>query len=100
MKKHPEQREDEVYLGNTTMEGFRACCHKTKRIGRGAYDADGKFVVQTNWVTCIFPFFVKKEEYDKAMEKHRIFTEKRSLLRTALLPSPASHQSQPSPSAE
>jgi hypothetical protein len=40
-ERHPEQREDEVFLGNCALEGFIECGWKTRRLGFRAYGRDG-----------------------------------------------------------
>jgi|JI10StandDraft_1071094.scaffolds.fasta_scaffold06200_24 hypothetical protein len=38
---HPEQREDEVFIGNCALDGFQECGWKTRRLGFRAYGRDG-----------------------------------------------------------
>lgn len=39
---HPEQRPDEIYLGNTDADNFRKSGWKTKRLGKTPHYPDGR----------------------------------------------------------
>lgn len=58
---HPERREDEVFIGNTSIYNYisKVCGYRTARRGSFAYTSDGK--IWTNGV----PIFVKKIEIDE-----------------------------------
>ncbi|MCP3961321.1 MAG: hypothetical protein GY719_26030 [bacterium] len=53
---HPEQREDEVFICNATVEAFRRIGHTSKRAGLQAYGADGAPIHETS------PVFVGRGE--------------------------------------
>jgi hypothetical protein len=59
---HPEQMEDEVWLGNFTLRGFRESGRKTKRRGVFAYDIDGHPLNFRMFGIDFFPVFVKRQE--------------------------------------
>lgn len=76
MRTHPEQRENEIYLGNHCIKGTnksdtieKHLNHlKTLRLGEQAYDLDGKKISQDYYR----PLFVDKSEfkiYDETMVK-------------------------------
>ena len=59
--KHPELRDDEVFIGNSTMEKddlYVSSYYKTKRLGKIAYSASNKVVPN------LYPVFVSKDEYN------------------------------------
>lgn len=58
-KEHPEQRDDEVFLGNCTEDGFNTIGWKTKRLGETAYDVDGNKISSVTWLR---PAFRKRDE--------------------------------------
>lgn len=64
--KHPECREDEVFLGNVDDEAFPSIGWKTKRRGSLAFDSDGE-PIDHHWPGGR-PVFVKREELAKAGE--------------------------------
>ena len=51
--KHPEQRDDEVYLGNFDNFGYAIIGWRTKRMGNVAYRDDGNLLNDKN----LFPVF-------------------------------------------
>jgi hypothetical protein len=53
---HPECQPSEVWLTNDTQEGFGLIGYATKRLGRTAYDKDGKPVQG------LYPVFVSAVE--------------------------------------
>ena len=59
---HPELREGEVFLTNSSFshEDYQRIVWKTKRAGHTAYDVEGKVVKNC------FPVFVQTTELDKA----------------------------------
>lgn len=58
-KKHPECREDEVFVSNVTESQYSDIGWRTKRRGNVAYGIDGKPIGDSRE---IFPVFVKKKE--------------------------------------
>jgi hypothetical protein len=59
MFRHPELREGEVLLGNTTREDFDRFDYESKRLGHIAYDTDGRVL---EWQVT-YPVFVSEAEY-------------------------------------
>ena len=71
---HPEQREGEVFLGNSTAKEFEEDIrYKSKRLGEVAYyHATGKPINFENTnVDKTFPLFVSEEEYRENLEKNK-----------------------------
>ena len=62
MKSHPEQQDDEVYLGNTTEKESQQSNWRTSRLGSKNEDRLLKFHEDT------FPWFVKKSEIISKIE--------------------------------
>jgi hypothetical protein len=58
---HPEQKKDEVCIGNTNDDLYKRIGWKTKRKGKISYWIDNTKIDDT---PNIFPVFVKKEEFD------------------------------------
>ena len=56
MRKHPEQRNDEIFLQNATEADFNYSAHQTKRLGITAYDILGAVVPGLK------PMFVSRAE--------------------------------------
>lgn len=52
---HPECEEDEIYLGNFTVEDFAKLGYETKRMGNTPYDIYGSRMYNTD----LYPVFVK-----------------------------------------
>jgi len=52
---HPERREDEIYLCNTSEEEFRFIGWQTKRLGNQAYTIEGHRI---NPISKLYPVFV------------------------------------------
>ena len=63
---HPEQRPDEIYMGNVkpgeTVK-FRWC---SGRLGQNAYMTDGTLIAPVNG---LFPWFIKVGEVETAIKK-------------------------------
>lgn len=66
--KHPEQQDDEIYLGNTSFEDACKSKWRTKRLGRQAIDRNGKPLALANQLK---PWFVKVSEVEAAIEAER-----------------------------
>lgn len=59
---HPEMQQGEMWLTNVATENTEnEIGYKSKRVGRVAYDSEGKAIPG------LVPMFVSKEEYDKKM---------------------------------
>lgn len=77
MKHHPEQQDDEIYMGNehveSLMSGHRGSITKweTLRLGDTAYDRSG------NVLTSHCSMFIKRSEVDAAIGKSQDSYEKR-----------------------
>ena len=68
--RHPEIRDGEVYMGNTTLTGFRQLPYYSKRLGNVPFNDNGsRFTDPLTDILFhgIYPFFISDEEYD---EKH------------------------------
>lgn len=72
-KHHPEQQEDEIYLGNESTSNFLyhkqpACGWKSKRNGHQAFYSDGTPMQSGD----MCPMFIKRSEVEAAInEKYR-----------------------------
>lgn len=72
MINHPEQKKDEIFMGNTSaVDGPRECFRhlKSLRIGDRAYDVEGKEKLPKDYMR---PLFIGKHE---APEYDRIYLE-------------------------
>lgn len=63
MDKHPEQRPDEEYLGNTTGIKDYQRGLKTLRLGIMPYDIEGNPIISKHYAN-FKPLFISKEEYN------------------------------------
>ena len=74
--KHPEQKDDEIFIGNDIDSSFKASTGwKTKRRGKQAYQqlpflTDGTLIPVNN--KAMFPTFIKKEEFNQKQEERFI----------------------------
>jgi hypothetical protein len=59
--RHPELGEGEQFLGNFTVAQFNETAYKIKRLGKVAYDQDGKVIPPSSELT--YPMFVSAGEY-------------------------------------
>lgn len=66
---HPEKRDDEKFLTNTTLSGFYRIKLETKRIGFIPYDNTG---VKLKDRDC-FPIFASIQEIEDLMAQQEIF---------------------------
>ena len=76
MKHHPEQQDDEIYMGNEHVESLSQSRGsitkwKTLRLGDTAYDRSG------NVLTSHCSMFIKRSEVDAAIGKSQDSYEKR-----------------------
>jgi len=74
MNSHPEQKPDEVFLTNATVEEFRRIGWHTKRPGRTAYMTDG-----TALPSSTMPVFVKRSEISSRIKTTTGVVARRSL---------------------
>ncbi len=58
-KKHPEIGKGEVFLTNSEARHYNDIGWSTKRVGRTAYDVNGKIVKG------LYPVFVQRSELEK-----------------------------------
>jgi hypothetical protein len=65
MRTHPEQEPDEVYLGNTTIEGVMRSSWRTSRLGEYPLCADGSPYKGTD----LRPWFIKRSEVQGEINK-------------------------------
>lgn len=92
-RRHAEQRDGEIYMGNTTMNGFEASSWSSKRPGTTPSDHDGNFIAGTGFGAYgfggdngqIFPWFITRADVEQkiraeessngpnAAEKTRLF---------------------------
>ncbi len=59
---HPEARDGEVWITNSTSIGFVDCNHSTKRLGDVAYDIYGNPIRNIGGHHDLFPLFVSSSE--------------------------------------
>lgn len=70
MKHHPEQFENEIYMGNTTMDGILRSSWKTSRCGKVALGRDGQPV--GHYTEDFKPWFIQVAEVEAVIEMERI----------------------------
>lgn len=58
---HPELEKGEVYLTNVTAKDFHRIGHRTKRMGRVAYDRKGYPIKE---IEGLYPVFVQRSELE------------------------------------
>ncbi len=63
MKHHPEQQPDEIYMGNSTIDGVLKSSWKTSRRGEVALGSNGQFCGEGD----LRPWFVKISEVENAL---------------------------------
>lgn len=63
MKHHPEQEDDEIFLGDVTPINYDRTGWKTKRAGGQSYNSDGSI----NPDERVKPLFVKRSEVEQAL---------------------------------
>ena len=64
-QKHPEIKQGEIFLTNSTLEDYNNIGWKTKRRGIVAYDING------NVIKGLFPVFILREEYLKGNDMRK-----------------------------
>ena len=65
MFKHPEQRDDEIYLGNVTEAEYELLSWVNKRLGRFAYNYEGRIVTSRDKY---FPMFLARSEVEAKLK--------------------------------
>jgi len=68
---HPELKEGEMFLTNSSFENYTLIGWRTKRRGIQAYTIDGEELIM------IRPVFVQKEEYEEGMKDGRCIIKRR-----------------------
>lgn len=63
MKRHPDQFDGELYMGNIDYDGFKRSSWVTKRMGHVAYDVDGKVIPHYDG---FHPWFIRASEVEQA----------------------------------
>jgi hypothetical protein len=63
---HPEQLQDEIFMGNATREDVLKSSWRSSRLGNVAYDING------NVVSGLFPWFIKREEAEQEIRTERL----------------------------
>ena len=69
MKHHPEQLEDEIYMGNSTPDGVAKSSWKTGRLGKIALMRNGK--ASEYFQETFRPWFIKVSEVEASIETER-----------------------------
>ncbi len=72
MKHHPEQLEDEIYMGNSTLEDMLKSSWKTSRLGEVALMANGQPIDWRGGRTDLKPWFIKVSEVEQSIENERL----------------------------
>jgi len=67
-KAHPEQQQDEIYLGNTRPEDLRKSSWRSSRLGKNPLRRDGTPYTGGG----LKPWFIKRSEVEAAIEAKRI----------------------------
>jgi len=65
MTRHPEQRDDELYLGNTDPDQFHKSAWVTKRMGNVARYGDGRAVESAGYGGEMRPWFILRSEVEQ-----------------------------------
>ncbi len=68
MKTHPEQRPDEIYLGNTRPEDLWKSSWRTSRLGENPLMVDGTPYTGGN----LNPWFIKKSEVQAQIDSEKL----------------------------
>lgn len=64
--KHPELMKGEMFLSNSTIEGFDLISWKSKRMGIQAFNYDNEMIDSIN---NLYPIFVQRAEYESGINK-------------------------------
>lgn len=65
MHRHPEQRDGEIYLGNTTVDGFHKSSWSSKRMGNVARYQDGRTVDSGHMSEGFYPWFIQRADVEQ-----------------------------------
>jgi len=68
-KHHPEQRDDEIYMGNTTPKDFPKSSWITKRMGSISFDINNNPLAPINQ---LFPWFIAAGEIRQEIKNELI----------------------------
>ena len=71
-KHHPEQLEDEVYMGNSSPHGLSRSSWKTSRLGEVVLKANGEPIDWHGGRTELRPWFIKVSEVERAIAIERL----------------------------
>jgi len=69
--KHPEQRPDEIYLGNARPGDLSDSSWKTSRLGKVGLQADGSPLGKHN-AERLRPWFIKRAEVEATIQAERL----------------------------
>lgn len=64
MKKHPEQQDGEIHLGNTTVDDFHKSSWNSKRMGNLARYAGGRPIDARHMFESLYPWFIARSEVE------------------------------------
>lgn len=67
--KHPEQKDNEIFVGNSSNGMRHLTALKTARLGKVAYDIHGKAITEPHYHN-LKPLFIdrsEQDEYDRIM---------------------------------
>ena len=70
--KHPEKKDDEIYLCNADKAFYSRIDYKSKRTGKIAYDMNNKVIESSGSTHDLFPVFIKKEEFEERMKNSNL----------------------------
>ena len=68
MKHHPEQQDDEIYMGNATPDSLCRSSWRTSRLGTVAFNSFGKVMYNSGY----FPWFVKISEIQAVIDNENL----------------------------
>ena len=77
IKHHPEQQEDEIYMGNSLLAGFLKSAWRLKRRGIQALDCNGKPINDPD--DDFRPWFVKRSEVQEKADSSTLEFTKQAL---------------------
>jgi hypothetical protein len=69
MKHHPEQLENEIYVGNIIEKDLQSISWKYKRLGNVAYNSSGERILNNYGQNKVFPVFFDREETNAKLDK-------------------------------
>lgn len=68
---HPEQKPDEIYMGNAQRNVLSSSSWATSRLGENALDSQGKPIIQESWHIELKPWFIKIWEVENRIEQEK-----------------------------